>query len=146
MINGRFGGTTNRVYFEALLLIEALDVRSKVSFLFDTGADATVLMPLDCARLNVDFGKLKRATVSQGIGGQSVGFKETAILVFADPGVAQYAYEIDLILKPPNAAQVSKLPSLLGRNVTDNWRITYAGMLQQCTAEPLRYDHKFDVG
>jgi hypothetical protein len=54
MIQGRFGNTSGRPYVEGRLVIPRLKVRGDISFIFDTGADQTVLMPMDGTRLLLD--------------------------------------------------------------------------------------------
>ena len=77
MIRGRFGDTTGRPYIEGRLIVPRLNLRSDVSFIVDTGADNSLLMPLD---------------------GSS-------------------------ICSP--APDIMNIPSLLGRDILDRWRMTY---------------------
>jgi hypothetical protein len=46
-IAGRFGDTTGRPYLEGRLVLPRLGKRGDFSFLVDTGADYTYLMPGD---------------------------------------------------------------------------------------------------
>ncbi len=46
MLIGRFGHTSGRPYFEARVVLPHLNVAGNVSFLLDTGADKSLLMPL----------------------------------------------------------------------------------------------------
>ncbi len=144
MIHGRFGDTTGRPYVEGIVAIPALGVRGAVSFLFDTGEDHTVLMPMDALRLGIDYSKLEKPYVSVGIGGKSVGLSNEAILIFSDPGIAIYTYQVDLIIKP-NAKDIERIPSILGRNVINRWRLILHGEMKHLACEPLSYDHKFAI-
>jgi hypothetical protein len=96
-------------------------VRGVVSFLLDTGADTTVLMPTDAVRLGVDFSRLSRTAISYGIGGKSRDYVTPAVFVIAD-GSTLHAYEIDLRL-PKARGELSTAPSLLGRDIANRWRI-----------------------
>ena len=51
-----------------------------MSFLVDTGADKTVLMPLDGGRLGVDYDALPHRLQTVGIGGISNAYVARAIL------------------------------------------------------------------
>ncbi|HEX4295070.1 MAG TPA: hypothetical protein VHZ29_13130 [Rhizomicrobium sp.] len=144
MIHARFGDTTGRAFIEALLIIPEIHVRGPVSFLYDSGADHSVLMPTDTGRLNIDLTKFTRTCVSVGLGGKSVSHASKAILLFTDPGIAVYTYEIDLLVKAENH-DLDRVPSLLGRDVTDRWKIACHGEMKHFSAEPLSYDHKFEL-
>ena len=47
MLRGRFGHANKRPYIQGRLFIPRLEVWSDVSFLVDTGADKTSLLPAD---------------------------------------------------------------------------------------------------
>ena len=49
MLQGRFGDTSGRPYMSARVIVPRLNVTGNVSFIFDTGADFTMLMPADAA-------------------------------------------------------------------------------------------------
>ena len=65
MLQGRYGDTTKSPYVEALLHIPRLGIKSDISFLVDTGADYSVLMPADRERMgiNLQSGGFQRAKV-----------------------------------------------------------------------------------
>ena len=58
MLRGRFGESSGRPYVSARVFIPRLALAGNVSFIFDTGADSSVLMPADAATLAVDYGML----------------------------------------------------------------------------------------
>ncbi len=60
MLHGRFGATTNSPYFEARISIPEPNVSGHVSFLPDTGADTTTLMPADGVRLGLPWDDLSK--------------------------------------------------------------------------------------
>src|SRR5262245_48262631 len=120
MLTGRFGDTSGAPYIEARVSFPRLGLRGLVSFLVDTGADGTVLMPIDSLKLGVDFGSLRNPTSSQGVGGIAHGFNERVVLSFSDRRhVFSYVLRIE-VLAP--AAHNMRLPSLLGRDILDQWR------------------------
>ena len=53
MLQGRFGDTSGRPYMEGHVLLPRLGWRGYVSFIFDTGADTSLLMPLDARRMGI---------------------------------------------------------------------------------------------
>ena len=69
MLFGRFGKTSGRPYISAWVSIPRLGLAGNVSFIFDTGADSSVLMPADAATLGVDYKQLSNTIESFGIGG-----------------------------------------------------------------------------
>lgn len=134
MIIGRFGDTTGSPYVEAYLTLPRLGLRGVVSFLIDTGADSGVLMPPDSKKLAVDFRSLRNKTTSRGIGGISRGWNERAFLSFTS-GKYVYVYDVILEIAVPTRNNET-FPSLLGRDIINQWRFVtdwYAGTV---TATP----------
>ena len=91
--------------------------------MFDTGADTSLLMPLDARRIGINYTDLMESEQSQGIGRISIKFIEPAFLAFAgDPEL--YGYENELRICNP-VDEILAIPSLLGRDIIDRWRVTY---------------------
>lgn len=124
MLRGRFGDTTGAPQIEGRLLIPRLKINGHVSFLVDTGADTTTLMPMDGAWLGLDYSKLRNAAKAIGVGGLATLYKEPAFLVFSEPRTKNYLYSIDISVLEPKPA-TSKTPSLLGRDILNRWRMSY---------------------
>ena len=76
MLRGRFGDTSGRPYMEGHVLLPRLGWSGNVSFIFDTGADTTLLMPLDAQRMGIDYGLFENEVSTLGIGGESTNFSE----------------------------------------------------------------------
>lgn len=126
MLRGRFGGTSKRPYLEGRLYIPRLSLWSEISFLVDTGADSTVLMPADGAKMGIDYSALTKSRVpAVGIGGQSYNYTEEAWVVFSDPDQALYCYHVDLDILNP-IPELMDAPSLLGRVVLNQWVMHYS--------------------
>ena len=124
MLSGRFGNTSGRPYIEGRLIIPRLNVQGDFSFLVDTGADTTLLMPGDGVTLGLDYSQLlNRNDDARGAGGRFTGYSESAWLVFSE-GDNLLGYAISLaILAYDN--EMLRVPSLLGRDVIHRWRMNY---------------------
>jgi len=140
MITGRFGDTTTSPYIEASVHLPRLRIRGYVSFLVDTGASGSVLMPADAKKLGVNFGRLIHPTTSHGIGGFSEGFNEVAVVGFSD-GKHVYGFDIELeIAKRTKDNQ--HLPSLLGRDILNRCRLVADHTRKLLTLTPRRWDFR----
>jgi hypothetical protein len=135
MIIGRFGDTTGRPYVEGRLVIPSQSLSTDISFILDTGADRTVLMPMDGAKIGLDYSKLGDACQSLGVGGYSSDFQEDAVLIFLDHGKQLCFYTFKLIVSAP-APEIGTIPSLLGRNIIDRWRVIYDPVNDLLEADP----------
>jgi hypothetical protein len=120
MIEGRFGNTTGAPYFEASIWFPRLLLRGLISFLVDTGADGTVVMPTDSKKLGIDFRRLVNPVTSEGIGGAAQGFNENAILSFSDRHYL-YSYSLKVQISAPTRHN-HRFPSLLGRDLLKGGR------------------------
>ncbi len=83
-------------------------------------------MSADGLNLRLDYAKLtRRQQPVQGIGGISECYEEDALVAFNDPGTAWYVYKIKLVILKPSKKLLA-FPSILGRDMLDNWRMCYA--------------------
>jgi predicted aspartyl protease len=138
MLTGRFGNTTGSPYLEARIFFPRLGVRGLVSFLVDTGADVTVLMPTDTQKLGIDFGSLQNPVTSDGIGGPASGFNEHALLSFSD-GTYVYSYLLQIEVAGPTGHN-QRFPSLLGRDLLNLWRFVMDRSKNKITFTPRKWD------
>ena len=123
---------------EGHVLLPRLGWSGNVSFIFDTGADTSLLMPLDAQRMGIDYAVFDNEVSTLGIGGASENFVEPAYLAFVGDE-ALYGYQIELhICKPSN--DLMNVPSLLGRNIIDRWRVTYDKSASELLAEVISSD------
>lgn len=110
-----------------------------MSFLADTGADITTIMPLDLQRFSIGLHQLINPFETYGVGGKAEGFKENAIVTFLEPGFGLRLYNIDiLILKPTQ--YIMQCPSLLGRDIMSKWSVTFDKINNRMAARVLRAD------
>ena len=100
-------------------------------------------MPADAQTLAVDYDALQNRAASVGLGGAVDLFKEPARLAFAGSGGVMYGYEINRSVYPAGDRGSLTLPSLLGRNVIDRWRVTYDRSASELTADVVSYDQRW---
>ena len=117
---GRFGDTSGSPHLEGHLVIPHLGIATDVSFLVDTGADTTTLMPMDGDRLpglyeSDKFKGLDDANLG-GIGGSAPGKVVGAHLFILDADYL-HRFDIDLRVLVPTSDDHGEFPSLLGRDV-----------------------------
>lgn len=124
MLRGRFGDTTGRPYLEGRLLIPRLGIDANISFLVDTGADTSLLSPADAFEMGVDYSLLTGETESLGTAGIAHNFTEPASIAFTEPGRYIYIYHVGLEIAAPSP-EIIQMPSLLGREIVDRWRMVY---------------------
>ena len=125
MIIGRYGDTSGRPYLEGRLVIPSQGLATNISFLVDAGADQTVLMPADAAKIGLSLANLTNASLSLGVGGYARDFVEPANVTFLGTSGNLYIYQIDIRISEA-APAIMGVPSLLGRNILDRWHISYA--------------------
>jgi hypothetical protein len=75
-------------------------------------------------KLGVGYTDLRGDIASIGVGGVAHSFHEPALLVFTDTGTVEYTYQLDIRFMEDTAIS-RQLPSLLGRDVLNRWRIVY---------------------
>ena len=123
-LTGRVGRKSGRPYIEGQLVLPQFNITADLSLLLDTGADHTYLMPGDARALGLYAIDLPPAAVpSFGAGGLISGDAATpAVLLFSD-ATQVYVYEFELTVAAANPGAES-IPSLLGRDVLDQWTIT----------------------
>ena len=122
MIIGEFD-EHGRPYVAGRLIIPRLRVDQRTAFLLDTGADRTCLHPRDTNRAGIPIEELGSAMQSRGIGGASPFYREPALLSFDDQALTRI-YVVELLIAQPHEGNEG-LPSLLGRDVINQWRIEY---------------------
>ena len=120
MISGRFD-VNGRPLIRGIISLPRLGIQQPVSFLLDTGADYTCLNSRDANNLHIPSNSLRDTADVGGIGGRATYYREPATLYFQDE--ARFvAYDITLRI---TSSSTGGIPSLLGRDIFDNWRIEY---------------------
>ncbi len=120
-------GSPPAPYVRAAVSLERLGVMGLVEFLVDTGADRTVLHSKDISVLRIDLSKLDVKTLQRldGVGGGAHYYKEPATLYFMEDGegafIQSWSLEILLAMTPMNPKGGPTIPSLLGRDILNNF-------------------------
>ena len=136
MIQGRFGNTTGRPYVNGRLLLPRLKLSANLSFLVDTGADLSTLMPADGIKMGIDYQTLVDPKDVGGMGGNASCFQEDAVLGFYEPNRSLIRFYSVTIMIPEVSQPLMRMPSIVGRDILDRWRINY---------DPSRNSLKFTV-
>jgi hypothetical protein len=136
VISGLFGDTSHRPYVNGRLLPPSLNLATNISFLVDTAADTSTLMPADGVKLGINYGALSDPIIVGGMGGNANCFQESAIIAFHEPNRDLMRFYSVRITIPEVHPDMMMHPSLLGRDVLDRWRVNY---------DPSRDSLKFTV-
>lgn len=110
----------------------------------DTGADKSVLMPLDAGRFGLDYSKLGATVESTGIGGIAKDFVEPALLAFVGSSLSVYVYAIGIHITSPTP-DIAKIPSLLGRDIMNHWTTIFDPQNSLLQARVIYADQTFPL-
>jgi len=134
LITGFFS-SRGRPYIYGTVTLPRFGVSVDVPFLLDTGADSSCLHFSHTSELAVPESNLGNESYVGGIGGTAAYYREPATVTFTyGPGrIYEVSYDIDLDLSYSDATL--GVPSLLGRDILDNWYIEYSRKrnLLRCT-------------
>jgi hypothetical protein len=124
MLRGRFGDSNKRPSIQGLLSFDLHpQFNGIVPFVIDTGADRTILMPSEAELIGINPATFRGPTrYVNGLGGTTKCCASDATLVFQD-ATTTYYHDLEIIIFPRNTASM-KLPSLLGKDIWQNWRFT----------------------
>jgi hypothetical protein len=143
---GEFTAPAGRPYISARLWIPRFDLARMVRFCVDTGSSYTMLMPNDGFAMGLDYSLLDEELDVDTVGGETTAFLETAYLTFSDEDTpTAYGYHVVLAIAPPSV-EVARLPSLLGRDIINRWRIDYHPTAGQLQCDVITADEIVDLG
>lgn len=145
MLRGEFAAPAGRPYIYARLWIPRFDVARIVRFCIDTGSGYTMLMPNDGVGMRLDYTLLDDEHDLDTVGGQTSAFLETAHLTFREQNSpTAYSYHVMLAITPPSI-EAARLPSLLGRDVINRWRIDYHPTAGQLLCDVITADEVIEL-
>ena len=124
-------------YIEAHISIERLEVDGYVQFLVDTGAYSGALHPADGKFLGCRFDLLTDPHEVDGVGGSQEYYEEEATITFEAEDGSSYGFVVDLDVAKPSP-DIDDLPSLLGRDLINDMRVTYHRAIELLQFEPPR--------
>jgi hypothetical protein len=124
MLRGQFEHTTGRPFIDSRMVVPRANLKGEISFLIDTGADTSALMPADAQRIGIDYSTLTGEREAVGTGGVSRSYTEPVLLAFSDPGKSLYIYQVEIVI-PEAGPEMLRLPTLLGRDVLNRWSMSY---------------------
>lgn len=139
MLVGLFERATGRPFIQGEIALARPSARGEVLFLVDTGSDRTLMHPRDAARLGLR-GTLEGDSLAiGGTGGRATYVRIAALVSFVGETGPTYSYEIDLPVAVRSPAPAG-LPSLLGRDILDRWRMTYSPLEERLEFDVLSAD------
>lgn len=124
MIAGEILPASGLLVVRGLVRVPELDAMGVVPFVVDTGADRTCLIVRNLEDLEADFGVLTTlpSVPSTGFGGEQTAYLARGTLEFRDEADS-YQYDMEFLV--PDSATTPALPSVLGRDILQRWRMVY---------------------
>lgn len=136
MLRGYFDRLTGLPSLPGRLIVPGMNFFGDLRFLVDTGAETSLLAPGDGENFFGDYSRLGRRGMSQGTAGTIDTFVERAHFAFTHvDGMSKFVYEVDIRILSPTPG-LAGLPSLIGRDILDRWRMVY---------DPVNSELTFDV-
>lgn len=135
LIAGHFG-ELGRPRVAVRVVFPRLGNDAQVSFIVDTGADASLLSQADAETMGIDYSALEQPADIAGVGGFLGVHPEEAILIF-DDGSSTLPIRIQLGIAERGTSIAPQIPSLLGRDILARARMV---------VDPARGELSLDFG
>lgn len=129
MLKGVFREPESAPYIKGVLSLPSLDFSATLDFHIDTGAIRTTIAPTDGARNRLDYSRLQGPTEElYGFAGRDDVFLEEARLIFFGDDRVYFYGLVVAVMKMPSGVDDDawNLPSVLGRDVLNNWQMLYS--------------------
>jgi hypothetical protein len=144
MLRGRFERSTGRPFISGRIVVPRANLKGEIAFLIDTGADTSALMPADAQRIGIDYSTLRDERDAVGIGGISRSYTEQVLVAFAESDKSLYIYQIEMVI-PMAVPELFNLPSLLGRDVLNQWSMSYNPSKHRLSVRVVSADYTLPV-
>lgn len=127
---------------DAHVSIPSIKASGFVTFLIDTGADCTTLTQADGRRLHIDYSRLTTEDHAVGYSGSTSDYLCEGIVTFSEIGVVEYNYKIELRVTKPdsNMPELFVIPSLLGRDILNRWKLSFDPAAKTIVADVISCD------
>lgn len=144
MLYGTFGTDDDSLNLECTLILPQLQFQRQIYFLVDTGATSSSVHPRVLEGLGVDMQVVMALPASQiwGIGGSITVYNAQGFLAFQDSDNA-YLYELPISIYDPK--DPPDVPSVIGRDILERWRMVYAKAQGVLEFEVLESDYTWSV-
>ena len=118
--------TNGMLMLNGYVSLKRHNIEGMVSFLVDTGADVTTIMPKDAQKMGIDYSRLGMADTVEGVGGPAKCYDAAAIVSFLNDDGESIEHRIFVeIIEPDPRGPNLNLPSLLGRDVINEYRMVF---------------------
>ena len=125
MLHGTFGVEDGSLQLDGTLILPELQLQLPIRLLVDTGATNTCVHPEALEDLGVKVQAITQLPKSEiaGIGGSITVYEAQGFLAFQDGDTVHLYQRPFSIFDPEDPPDV---PSILGRDVLERWRMVYA--------------------
>ena len=144
MLYGSFDLENGSLQLDGTLILPELQLQLQISLLVDTGATNTCVHPSTLEDFGVEAHAITQLPKFEiaGIGGSITVYNAQGFLAFQD-GDTVHLYQTPIsILDPENPPDV---PSILGRDILERWRMVYAKAHGVLEFEVLESDYTWTV-
>lgn len=143
MLSGRYTSSLLRPMISAHVTIPTIKASGFIEFLIDTGADSTTITQADGKRLRINYTKLTTEDHGIGYAGSTSDFICDGTVTFSEIGVMEYEYDVELRITKPDpvvSLELLMIPSLLGRDILNQWHLSFDPSARLITANVLSCD------
>ncbi len=148
MLTGVFREPKSAPYIKGVLNLPSLDFSATLDFHIDTGAVLTTLAPIDGDNNRLDYSRVQGPTEElYGFAGHGEVFLEQARLVFfGNERVYFHDLTVGVMKRPSEVDDAAwNLPSVLGRDVLNNWQMLYNPSDQTLDITIIRSDNDLSI-
>ena len=114
MIEGYFASPSGRAFVRATVVFRSLAVQWELSFLVDTGADRSAIMPDGVTRFGIKSHELEPRVLVAGVDGHLHFFAEPGGLLMPESDGRVQAFSLDILIAEPTQTPAVCHPSSAG--------------------------------